>query len=210
MLVALKPTSNGVLRNQSEHVVRLDALCTDTAPISILNTSEALKPTKMSRRNRKRSEQFMGIPYSVLDSQNFIRLSPNGIRLLIDLYRQYNGRNNGDLSAALTLMRKRGWKSQTTLSKCVKELLDADLIQKTREGYFQGSVSSQCALYAVTWRGVDECPGKNLEVKPNPRPAVVFSILNKTSPSPSTGDNPIQKLNGKRIRDARGRYLPNQ
>lgn len=152
----------------------------------------------------------MGIPYAVLDSQNFIRLSPNSIRLLIDLYRQFNGRNNGDLSAALTLMKKRGWRSQTTLSKCVKELLDAKLIQKTREGYFQGSVSSQCALYAVTWRGVDECQGKNLDVRPNPRPAIAFSALNKNSPCPNSGHDRIQKLDRKRKRDVYGRYLSNQ
>jgi hypothetical protein len=65
---------------------------------------------------------------------------------------------------AISLRRGRfpgkGGLSQTTLSKAKKALLDADLIRCSREGIFLNPDRS-CSLYALTWRGIDECHGKH-------------------------------------------------
>lgn len=71
----------------------------------------------------------------------------------------HNGRNNGDLSASFKIMLKRDWKSESTLSRALDALLESNLIVKTREGWFQGEHSSRCALYAVTWLGINDCAG---------------------------------------------------
>ena len=51
-----------------------------------------------------------------------------------------------------------------TVCTAIKELIDANLILKTREGRFLNP-GGRCALYAVTWQPIDDCFGKDLEVK---------------------------------------------
>ena len=106
----------------------------------------------------------MLIPHCVLDSPDYIDLSCKSKVLLIDLARQYRGKNNGDLSAAMGVLGKRNWKRGATVCTAIKELIDANLILKTREGRFLNP-GGRCALYAVTWQPIDDCFGKDLEVK---------------------------------------------
>ena len=165
----------------------------------------------MARKNdygKKRSSkgQFMRLPYEVIDSLDYLSLQPSSKQLLIDIFRQHNGRNNGDLSASFKLMQARGWTSKGTLKRALDGLLASELIIRTREGWFQGEHSSRCALYAVTWLGVDECPGKDLDVKANPRPLRAFTIENKNSPCPRVRPEPVQKRDRSWERDSCGRY----
>lgn len=97
----------------------------------------------------------MRIPHAVLDSPNYLAVSWPARSLLVDLARQFNGYNNGDLTAAWKLMAKRGWRSKDTLYKALRELLDSGLIELTRQGG-----RNACNLYAVTWDAIDECKGK--------------------------------------------------
>ena len=53
--------------------------------------------------------------------------------------------------------------------------MEANLIIKTREGKFQNP-HSRCALYAITWQQIDECEGKDLEVRPTSTPPRKFSL----------------------------------
>lgn len=114
----------------------------------------------------------MAIPQTVYDSQDFMGLSGSALRLLIDIYTQYNGKNNGDLTAAMSILAKRGWTSKRGLSDSLSELLDARLLVRTREGKFP----KLCALYAVTWHNIDECSGKLLNVDPTVTPVRKFSL----------------------------------
>lgn len=98
------------------------------------------------------------------------------MKLLVDVASQFNGKNNGDLTAAWSVMRDRGWKSPGTLHKALRALLNAGLIQETRSGG-----RHRCTLYAVTWRGIDECKGK-LDVNPTVTPSNRFqSFRNKAA-----------------------------
>lgn len=119
-----------------------------------------LKKTKA----RRGLEPFVSIPKQILLSDQYAKLGAWSVKLLLDLSAQYNGKNNGDLCAAFSMMQKRGWRSKGTLAKALTELTDAGFISKARQGG-----KHKPSLYAVTFRGVDECGGK-LEVKPSPVP----------------------------------------
>jgi hypothetical protein len=57
----------------------------------------------------------------------------------------------------------------------VKELMEANLIIRTREGKFQNP-HSRCALYAMTWQKIDECEDKDLEIRPTATAPRKFSL----------------------------------
>jgi len=110
---------------------------------------------KDGRIKRERG-QFLALPRAVLESPAYLCLSPYAVKLLVDFGVQYNGGNNGDLAAVWRFMRRRGWRSQETLAKAKRELLDAQLIVETRKGGRPNRVS----LYAITFFHIDYCGGK--------------------------------------------------
>lgn len=113
--------------------------------------------TRRRDRHKGRSEggTFVAIPHAVLNSPNYLALSMHARGLLFDMAVQYRGKNNGDLCAAWTLMKRRGWKSKETLGRALKELRDYGFILLTRQGG-----RNLCSLYALTWRPIDHCGGK--------------------------------------------------
>lgn len=122
--------------------------------------------------------RFAGIPIRVMDSPDYKNLPYTAKALLIELAYQYRSNNNGDLTVALSTLKKRGWKREATISAAMKKLLDANLVTRTRIGYFSNP-KSRCALYALNWYPIDECRGKDLEVKPTITPPRKFSLENK-------------------------------
>lgn len=111
--------------------------------------------SRLRHQGRRETRPFFMWPRDVADSDAYTALSAHAVKLLNDLYFQFRGANNGDLSAAWSVMQSRGWKSRDTLCKALKELLAAGMIEKTRQGG-----RNRCSLYAVTWRSIDECKGK--------------------------------------------------
>ncbi len=119
----------------------------------------------MNRRRakgRRESRSFVAVPHAVLESEAYSKLSGWSVRLLLDLYSQYRGHNNGDFSMVWNFMNGRGWRSKDTLYRAREELTDNGFIVLTRQGG-----KNQCSLYAVTWQPVDECGGK-LDWPPSP------------------------------------------
>jgi len=112
-------------------------------------------------RNRLRAKgrsdrgSYVMLPHEILNHPNFTGLTPYAVKLLIDLYSQFRGQNNGDLSAPWTRMSKRGWRSKGTLYSALKELLSKGWIIVSRHGGL-----NRCSLYAVTFKPVDDCKGK--------------------------------------------------
>ena len=115
----------------------------------------------MARRKGKYNAEkgeaggFVSFYHCVLSSQAMKNLSPYGTKLLVDLLSQYKGQNNGDLTATYSILQQRGWHSKGTLSRAIKELIAAGLIEVSRQGG-----RHQCSLYALTFYAVDECKGK--------------------------------------------------
>ena len=116
------------------------------------------------RRRRQKGRRieggYLGIPHYILRSTEFGALDPWSLKLLIELAGNYNGKNNGDLSAAFSTLAKRGWNSPGTLFGTITRLLEKGWIVRTRQGG-----RNRCALYAVTWWAIDACEGKWLEVR---------------------------------------------
>lgn len=111
-------------------------------------------------------EPFAAIPLSVLENPDFWRVSPTATRLLVCLASQFHAgnENNGDMCAAQSVMKKYGW-ADSTRKRALKELEDAELIYKTRQGH-----KKRCSLYALGWLPVNECRGKFLEIGPTKNP----------------------------------------
>ncbi len=112
------------------------------------------KRTKVKGRRDKRP--FTGIPKACMGHENYARLSPYAKVLLIEFCYQYNGHNNGDLSAAFSVLQKRGWRSKGTLDRALKELRETGWITLTRQGG-----QNLCSLFALTFQAIDECKGKH-------------------------------------------------
>lgn len=102
---------------------------------------------------------FVALPHAVLTSPEFAHLSPFALKALMDLLSQFRGDNNGDLCAAWSIMKERGWNSRDSLGKGLRELRDKDFVLVTRQGG-----RHVASLYAVTFYEVDACNGK-LDVK---------------------------------------------
>jgi hypothetical protein len=130
-------------------------------------------------KGRRESGQFLNIPTQIPLSNQYANLGAWSVKLLIDLYTQYNGSNNGDLCAAFSMMKKRGWRSKGTLSNALTELTNAGFILKTRQGG-----KHKASLYAVTFRAIDECKGK-LDIDPTPVPPNTWKKI-KTVPAMRT------------------------
>ena len=127
------------------------------------------RPNGKSRGNGF-GERFIGIPKSAYDSPPFLALTPWAIKLLVDLSTQFNGKNNGDLSAAWKLMKVRGWRSETTLDKAKKELIASGFLVEMRKGHRP----NVCSLFALTWHALN--PSDKHDFGPNgftPRPYLI-------------------------------------
>lgn len=111
-------------------------------------------------KGRAESGTFAAVPHAVMDSMAWSMCSGTAIKLLMELIGQYNGANNGDLCAAMTVLRPRGWKSDETVMYALRELRHYGLITLTRQGGL-----NKASLYAITWKPIDECKGK-LECAP--------------------------------------------
>jgi len=117
---------------------------------------DLLMPNKHQRtKNRSNQKRFLGICKDVLDSESYSRLGAWSVKLMVDIAKEYNGNNNGDLSATFSIMKKQGWRSRGTLHRAIKQLVKYGFLELTRQGG-----KNRCSLYAVTWKSIDECKGK--------------------------------------------------
>lgn len=106
-------------------------------------------------KGRREGGTYTAIPHAVQDSPNWRLLSHVAAHLLLSIARQFNGRNNGDLCAALSVLSRDGWKSNDTVGVALRELLHYGFIVLTRQGGLHAP-----SLYALTWRPIDDCGGK--------------------------------------------------
>ena len=105
-------------------------------------------------------DRFIQIPHPILKSIAYTNCGAWARTLLIELILQFNGKNNGDLSAPYSLMKTRGFNSSGTLSKAGKELQKNGLIQITKFPRRTGTNFEMTKLLALTWFPIDECTDK--------------------------------------------------
>lgn len=119
------------------------------------------------------------IPHYVLNSAAYKTLSGNGIRLLIDIAMQFNGKsNNGSLLSSWRHMSEtRGWTSAGSLKNALNELLERELIFRT----VQGHRPNKASWYAICWATLQVIKGIEVKVQDFPRGAYAH-----WKPSPET------------------------
>lgn len=95
-------------------------------------------------------EAHIRVTLALLDSPAYIALDWSARSLFTDMRSKLRGSNNGNINAALTELRHRGWRSPVTLAKALRQLEAVGLIAKTRQtiGVIRGS--KVCNLYRFT------------------------------------------------------------
>jgi len=143
-------------------------------------------------KDKRDGESHIGVPHCVLNGAAYVGLNAHARMLLWDLAAQYRGDNNGGLCAAWKMMHPRGWKSEETLGKAKRDLLESGLIVGTRKG----ARPNKCSLFALTWYALDDCGGK-LDISArsfprgayrlkDPRPVIVPRVMqNANRPTPA-------------------------
>jgi hypothetical protein len=86
----------------------------------------------------------------LLDSPAWFALSKTSRALFLDLRSFLGPNNNGDISAALSLLKIKGWNSSSTLSEALFELQALGFIAKTRDTVGVEHGSRVCCLYRFT------------------------------------------------------------
>lgn len=118
-----------------------------------------IRGSKRPKFKGRSDHTFLALRHDVLRSTEFGKLGGNAVKLLLFLSAQFNGKNNGDLSMSKKDLLAAGWASEETARRARDELLAAGFIRITRNG-----LSRRPHLYGVTFKPIDECPGKGLEV----------------------------------------------
>ena len=104
----------------------------------------------MAKRKPQGKRTGSMLPDALFYDSRVENLTPMALRLLIELNQQYNGFNNGNLSATHKTLRFK-WNDKT-LKRVKHELLDASLIEVTRYG-----VKRRPTLYALCHLPINEC-----------------------------------------------------
>lgn len=97
----------------------------------------------------------MALPWSVLDSAAYARLSHPARALLLEFARQFVRDNNGRLLASAAYLSSRGWHSADVIARAKRQLIEAGFIHETVKGHRPNKAS----WYAVTWRALDRIAG---------------------------------------------------
>jgi hypothetical protein len=114
----------------------------------------------MGHDRKRQPGRFIMVSHSLLNSPAFIALPCNAQRLFLDLRLKLNGGNNGDVSAALSDLKHRGWRSPSTLAKALRQLEALGFLVRTRQTPGVEHGSRICNLYAFTDQEVRPLPHK--------------------------------------------------
>ncbi|RYH53877.1 MAG: hypothetical protein EON54_13365, partial [Alcaligenaceae bacterium] len=95
-------------------------------------------------------ERHIRLYHKLLGSHAYNALDYSSKALLIELRYKLNGSNNGNLSATLSELKKRGWASAATLSKALRQLEAVGILRKTRKTVGVSAGSKFCNLYRFT------------------------------------------------------------
>lgn len=128
----------------------------------------------MGHKSRKTGNQWsdvdggqaLVIPLSLFRHENFTRLTPHGLKLLMDLCRQYTGFNNGYLWAGWALLKDQGWNSKETLNNAILECEHYRLITRTKQGG-----KNKPNYHGLTWWRIHEIAKRPLDTFPSLAPS---------------------------------------
>lgn len=154
----------------------------------------------MNGRGRASHADFIGISRKVADSPAFGTLPPIARALYVDLRRQFNGYNNGQIAAVIKGTKDHpglaafGWASRTVF-KFINTLIEHGLIERTRQGGIN-YLSKTCSLYAFTDLAVAANKEKNIA---GSLPSLAYRSF--------TPKERVKRTRQKKVLAARGAYI---
>lgn len=93
----------------------------------------------------------MHLTHRTMDSPAYLALSAQGIAMLNEFARLYNGHNNGSLIGSMNHFASRGWNSRDMVQKARRELLNAGFLFQT----VQGHKPNKASMFALTFHPLD-------------------------------------------------------
>lgn len=110
---------------------------------------------------RREGGSFAAMPHAIFRGSPerpapAARLSRGALALLLDIAAQYTGRNNGNLCASHSVLKRTApgrWASAGTLDSSIVELVAEGFLEPTRQGG-----RNVASLYALTWQAIDQGP----------------------------------------------------
>ena len=123
--------------------------------------SPAIQRAGERRETRKRfkgggNQTYTKLLHYVFQGEQYAKLSPRAVKLLVDLMAQYRGVNNGDLTTAWSVMSKAGWRSKDALYKAQAELEERGWLVRMRQGMLERGKHT-ATLWALSFFGINDC-----------------------------------------------------
>jgi hypothetical protein len=148
----------------------------------------------MASDTRPATEAHVRITLTLLNSPAFVALDYSAKALFLDMRSRLRGSNNGNLNAAYSELRHRGWKSETTLAKGLRPLEAVGLIRKTRETIGVERGSKVCNLYRFTDVDVYAFPKLEIEAMRSTHDYKQFTSLGHARAVVAAASGPKKKL----------------
>lgn len=133
-----------------------------------------------NRKHNRDGGRFLALPHVVMESEAFMSLTGQQLRLLLDIAMQLTvgGANNGRLQASWRyLSEDRGWTSKDPIKRGLDVLQQRGLIFCTR----QGRLPNKTSWYAVTWVPLHHHP--DMDVGPQSLPRGAYRLWKKNASS---------------------------
>ena len=105
--------------------------------------------------------RFVALPHVVIDSPSHRALNHAARSLLVDIARQYTGRNNGKLVACNKALKPLGWTSHQSVTRALQELIEAKLLTETRKG----ARPNRAAWFALGFIRLEVTDGLDIDPK---------------------------------------------
>lgn len=116
------------------------------------------KHRQIEATGRSTPEQYMALPYGMVTSEAWRSLSGTALKVLIELYSRFNGRNNGTLCLSYADAAKRLSIGQATIRRAFDELQAKGFIRLVKRGHWYGRKASE---WAITNKGFQGFPPTN-------------------------------------------------
>ncbi|VVE33735.1 hypothetical protein PSP20601_03773 [Pandoraea sputorum] len=135
---------------------------------------------------------------TLINSPAWRVLGPSAVKLYLDMRAALTGTNNGNLSAALSDLKHRGWASSATLAKALFELRTLGFIAVTREGGLKMG-TRVCTLYRFVDQPVFEQPAVGVLAAPATHDYRLFGSVKEAEQALATALGRLREEGGNKV-----------
>ncbi|WP_288901665.1 hypothetical protein [uncultured Sneathiella sp.] len=113
------------------------------------------KPRKagVNQKGRNKHEQFVPLPYRMLDSDAWTSLRPASVKVWTELRRGFNGRNNGEILLPYAKAGKKLNMASATIKRALTELEEKGFIEMVKPGHWYGRKATEWRVTDQAYKG---------------------------------------------------------